>query len=636
MREVKETVSRLKEGKAMGLDGIPGEAWRYGGEEVEKWIWEYCNEVWRGEGWPEGWKEGMVVPIIKKGEGERVEDYRGVTIMATLYKVYAAILAERLRREIEEKEIVPHNQTGFRKGMGTIDNIYVINYVVNRNIERGESMIALFVDLKAAFDSVDRRVLVEAMRKSGIREGLVERVKEILKETKSRVRVGEEVGESFWTGRGLRQGCPLSPILFNILIADLEEEMGKVRWGGVNLGGRKLYSLAYADDLVLMADKEEEMRSMIERLDKYLEGKGLELNVGKTKIIRFRKGGGRRKRKEWRWKGKVIEEVREFKYLGYVLQTNGGQEAQVKDRIRKAAAGMGKIWGLGKRKFGGDWGRRLWLFDRLVWTVLSYGVEIWGWKEREGMERIEERYLRWVLGVDARTPGYMVREELQREKLRGRMGRRAAGFERRLEEGRGSGLARMCWEEMRERNRKGRESSGWERERRRFFEERGIEVESEERERREGEGDDWFRELEKRDKEKQRRERKERIEKSKSNRWYKEVKGEGVPGYLKKGWGESRWKRIARFRLGNEMREGRYWEGEERKKCRLCGNEEESWEHVWERCRRWREGGGGGWQEAVGWVLGEDGEGERWMREIERERNEGEGWGGQGESEKEE
>jgi len=57
MREIKDTVSRLKEGKAMGLDGIPGEAWRYGGEEVEKWVWEYCK-VWRREGWPEEWKGG--------------------------------------------------------------------------------------------------------------------------------------------------------------------------------------------------------------------------------------------------------------------------------------------------------------------------------------------------------------------------------------------------------------------------------------------------------------------------------------------------------------------------------------------------------------------------------------------------
>jgi len=66
---------------------------------------------------------------------------------------------------------------------------------------------------------------------------------------------------------------------------------------------------------------------------------------------------------------------------------------------------MGIIWGLGRRRFGGDWGRRIWLFDKLVWTVLSYGVEVWGWEEREGIERTEERYLRWILGVERRTPG---------------------------------------------------------------------------------------------------------------------------------------------------------------------------------------------------------------------------------------
>lgn len=66
---------------------------------------------------------------------------------------------------------------------------------------------------------------------------------------------------------------------------------------------------------------------------------------------------------------------------------------------------MEQVWGIGKRRCKGEWSRRLWLFDRLVWTVVSYGVEIWGWKEREEIERIEERYLKWMLGVDARTPG---------------------------------------------------------------------------------------------------------------------------------------------------------------------------------------------------------------------------------------
>jgi len=134
---------------------------------------------------------------------------------------------------------------------------------------------------------------VVAMRERGVREGLVERVVEVLRETKSRVRVKGEVGEGVWTTRGVRQGCPLSPMLFNLLLADLEEVMGKIKWGGIRVGEERVYSLTYADDMVLLAEEEGEMRSMLIRLERYLEKKGLELNEGKTKVLRFREGGGR-------------------------------------------------------------------------------------------------------------------------------------------------------------------------------------------------------------------------------------------------------------------------------------------------------------------------------------------------------
>lgn len=78
---------------------------------------------------------------------------------------------------------------------------------------------------------------------------------------------------------------------------------------------------------------------------------------------------------------------------------------------------------------------------------------------------------------------------------------------------------------------------------------------------------------------------------------------------------------MARFRLGSEMKEASYWEEEEKRKYRMSGKERESWEHVWKECRRWEEERGS-WQEAVKLVLGEEGEGKWWLRELEKERQE--------------
>lgn len=175
-----------------------------------------------------------------------------------------------------------------------------------------------------------------------------------------------------------------------------------------------------------------------------------------------------------------------------------------------------------------------------------------GWKERESMERLKE-YLRWKLGVDRRIPRYVIRGELQRDKKRGMAGRRARGYEKRLKSGKGNEITRMCWRSGKERQKKGSDQAG----RRKGK----ISLKIEEVERGGEEEEEWFGRVVKAERDIQRRERWERINNSEFNTWYKVIKGKRIPGYLKKGWGKSRWSRRARYRLGNEMREGRYWEG---------------------------------------------------------------------------
>lgn len=117
----------------------------------------------------------MVVPVMKKGEGRVVGDYRGVTLMPTLYKVYTSVLAKRLREEVKSKSIVPRAQAGFKKRMGTIDNIYVLNYLVNRQIKRAEKkLVTMVVDLRAAFDTMDRESVGGDNEKEGDKRGVSE------------------------------------------------------------------------------------------------------------------------------------------------------------------------------------------------------------------------------------------------------------------------------------------------------------------------------------------------------------------------------------------------------------------------------------------------------------------------------
>lgn len=148
----------------------------------------------------------MMVPSRKRRHGEKMEEYRGVTIIPTLYKIYAAVLEGRMRKEVEGRGLIPARQTGFRKG--TMDNIYVLNYLVNRLLWKKEGkMLAVFVDLRAAFDSLNR----EELERGRVREGLVERVEEILRETRSRVKVRSMVGRDFWDGEGGEAGMPAEP-----------------------------------------------------------------------------------------------------------------------------------------------------------------------------------------------------------------------------------------------------------------------------------------------------------------------------------------------------------------------------------------------------------------------------------------
>lgn len=144
-------------------------------------------------------------------------------------------------------------------------------YLVNKELsKKGRKIFAFFADLKAAFDKVNKKQMNEMLKKTKIKDNLSWRIIETYKETQNIIKIGEKKTQEFLAERGLRQGCPMSPTLFNIYVMDLKE-LEKGRSGGVVIGREKFWSIMYADDIVLLAKSESELKEMIFR--KFLEKK---------------------------------------------------------------------------------------------------------------------------------------------------------------------------------------------------------------------------------------------------------------------------------------------------------------------------------------------------------------------------
>lgn len=304
-----------------------------------------------------------------------------------------------------------------------------------------------------------------------------------------------------------------------------------------------------------------------------------------------------------------VEEVAEFKYLGYVFQRNNGPDAHLRERLKKAVVAMKQTWGIGKRIFEDDFNRRVALFQHLVKSILLYGVEIWGWEEVEKAEALQTRYLRWTLELERCTPAYIVRMETQMKKMRIETGRRAVNYEIKVRKHANNKILQECMKELDSE----KERTNWSQKRMCYLIRNGVL--EEEFIRRAKEGDKKLSEqLAKRDEELQRQEEKERLEQTTYLPRYKTLVQDELPSYLKNRGHKRSQQIIARFRCGSEELWNRYWEKGD-KLCRICGEAEETLDHLITECREELVA------EDVEDMLAENGAGEQWMRQILKERN---------------
>ena len=416
-REVRRAIGRLKMGKAAGVDGITAEMLKFGGEVVIDWMHLICSMAWKQGVVPDDWVKAILVPVYKgKGSRDDCGNYRGISLLSIPGKVYGRIVIERVM-EITEGRI-SEEQGGFRRGRGCVDQIFTVKMLAEKYLVKGRKLYAAFMDLEKAYDRVDWNALWDVLKIYGVGGQLLRGIKAFYQGANACVKIEGELSENFCIKTGVRQGCVMSPWLFNVYMDGVIREM-KAKSGGVGAkmleDGNEWWMITslFADDTVLFAESEKELQRVVNEFYNVCTRRNLKVNCDKSKVMVFE----RRKMEviefdtQYRIRveneegckvamgGKCLEEVNEFKYLGTVLCKHGSMEGEIKERAVRGRQVVGSLSRIMRgRNVSVDVKKGL--RDSIVLPTLTYGCETWTWNEmhQSRIRAVEMSYLRGACG----------------------------------------------------------------------------------------------------------------------------------------------------------------------------------------------------------------------------------------------
>ena len=288
-QDLQTALSKLKRDKAPGPDSVPNELFSLFDRDLEIELLAFYNKVLVNGIVPDDWKEATVVSIFQgKGADTEVENYRPISLLNTVYKIFAAMLQSRLATLSEAK--LRQNQFGFRSGRGTRHPLFILCRSMEWAKMTNHSLHYLFLDWKQAFDSLDHTAMLAALDRFGIPPNYLSIITSLYTEPTFQVISRDGNVAKGKVGSGIRQGCPLSPYLFiivlSVIMSDLDDHLLDT---GVPTNtwsvGRPTYDLEYADDTLLMALTHEQMQQFLFGLEKIAASYGMQLNETKTEIL---------------------------------------------------------------------------------------------------------------------------------------------------------------------------------------------------------------------------------------------------------------------------------------------------------------------------------------------------------------
>ena len=369
----------MKNGKACGSDPLSNEIIKLSVTVLPSYFVKLFNVILSKGVFPASWSKEFIVPIYKTGSTDDPNNYRGICISSCLGKFFTLIMNERLNHYLEQHKILSRCQIGFRKDCRTADYLLVLKTLMEIYKVKRKPIFACFVDFRKAYDSVWREGLFFKLISNGCSKNFMRILLRMYSSVVTSVKLHNGITPFFKSHIGVKQGCNLSPTLFNIFVNDIPSLFTN-SCAPVKLGETNLNCLLYADDLVLLSESESGLQKCLTKLNLYTKRWKLKINYKKSKIMVLGTATQRRTflTSKWFFDNNVLEQVEDYTYLGINIHFSGSYKQILRVLHSKALRvyhGLFKSFSNIEKTPVKTLTK---LFSSMMLPILLYNCEIWG------------------------------------------------------------------------------------------------------------------------------------------------------------------------------------------------------------------------------------------------------------------
>ena len=384
----------MKKNKSPGIDEIPAELLKATGESGEKIFLKLCNRSWKTKKWPDERTKSMIITLPKKGDTRECKNNRMISLISHASKILIYVIAARLENHLNRE--LPPTQAGFKKGRGTRDQIANMRWLTEKAIEKNRRIFMVSIDYSKAFDCVDHCTLWNMLEKMGFPLHIIHLVKNLYLTHGTAVTTENGMSDFFKLGKGVRQGCILSPLLFNIYGEYIMRQVAQEEQGGFSIGGRNINELRYADDTTLIETAVDLMQRLVNKIKEESEKVGLYRNKDKTKLMAI----GDNTQDTVTVDGTSVERVKEFNFLGSFITMEGESKKEIDRRLGIGRSTVGKLQTIWRDK-NITRNTKLRIINSMVFSITTYGSETWTLRKRERnrIDAFEMWAYRRLLGI---------------------------------------------------------------------------------------------------------------------------------------------------------------------------------------------------------------------------------------------